>query len=183
MKNYVWFLGSVINDLRCSASTSLFLSIRRPLSAAFAAFTGFELRLTLVKMSFIPATSTTALTAPPAITPVPGDAGINNTSDAQNLVFTTCGMVSFCRFIDTMLCCACVDAFLTASGTDSDFPLPIPTFPRPSPTTTTALNLRFRPPLTTFATLEILTTLSLRGISYVGSSFTRTFLSTFTVVI
>ena len=38
-------------------------------------------------MSFIPATSTTALTAPPAITPVPGDAGINKTSDAQNLVF------------------------------------------------------------------------------------------------
>src|SRR3990172_4381688 len=42
------------------------------------------------------------------------------------------------------------------------FPVPIPTVPSPSPTTTRAEKEKRLPPLTTFATLFMYTTLSLR---------------------
>src|SRR6516164_3188388 len=51
--------------------------------------------------------------------------------------------------------------FLIADGTSFAFPTPKPTTPCPSPTTTSALKLRFLPPLTTFVTRLIETTLSL----------------------
>ena len=44
-------------------------------------------------MSFTPAASRTARTGPPAITPVPGAAGLSRTSPAPNLPITSCGMV------------------------------------------------------------------------------------------
>ncbi len=43
---------------------------------------GFALPMHLVRMSWMPALSTTARTAPPAMTPVPGDAGLRNTLPA-----------------------------------------------------------------------------------------------------
>src|SRR6476661_139843 len=51
--------------------------------------------------------------------------------------------------------------FLMAEGTSLALPMPKPTTPWPSPTTTSALKLRFLPPLTTFVTRLIETTLSL----------------------
>src|SRR5512146_2996309 len=51
--------------------------------------------------------------------------------------------------------------FLIADGTSFALPMPKPTTPWPSPTTTRALKLRFLPPLTTFVTRLIETTLSL----------------------
>src|SRR3954467_3686251 len=51
--------------------------------------------------------------------------------------------------------------FLIADGTSLALPTPKPTTPFPSPTTTSALKLRFLPPLTTFVTRLIETTVSL----------------------
>src|SRR5262245_41822251 len=51
--------------------------------------------------------------------------------------------------------------FLIAEGTSFALPTPKPTTPWPSPTTTRALKLRFLPPLTTFVTRLIETTVSL----------------------
>src|SRR4051794_3799262 len=51
--------------------------------------------------------------------------------------------------------------FLMADGTSLALPTPKPTTPLPSPTTTSALKLRFLPPLTTFVTRLIDTTVSL----------------------
>src|SRR6266513_1400372 len=51
--------------------------------------------------------------------------------------------------------------FLIADGTSFALPTPKPTTPWPSPTTTSALKLRFLPPLTTFVTRLIETTVSL----------------------
>src|SRR4051794_37559983 len=48
-----------------------------------------------------------------------------------------------------------------ADGTSFALPMPKPTTPWPSPTTTSALKLRFLPPLTTFVTRLIETTVSL----------------------
>src|SRR5262245_2043980 len=62
--------------------------------------------------------------------------------------------------------------FLIAEGTSFALPTPNPTTPCPSPTTTSALKLRFLPPLTTFVTRLIETTVSLIS-SCDGSSFSR----------
>src|SRR2546427_5350751 len=58
-----------------------------------------------------------------------------------------------------------------ATGTSAALPFPIPTQPWPSPTTTSAQKLNRLPPLTTFATRLMNTTLSLRLSS---SGLTRT---------
>src|SRR5215510_67687 len=62
--------------------------------------------------------------------------------------------------------------FLIAEGTSFALPTPNPTTPWPSPTTTSALKLRFLPPLTTFVTRLIETTVSLIS-SCEASSFSR----------
>src|SRR5262245_40714527 len=59
-----------------------------------------------------------------------------------------------------------------AEGTSLALPTPKPTTPWPSPTTTSALKLRFLPPLTTFVTRLIETTVSLIS-SCEGSTFSR----------
>src|SRR5947207_2352221 len=62
--------------------------------------------------------------------------------------------------------------FLIADGTSFALPTPKPTTPWPSPTTTSALKLRFLPPLTTFVTRLIETTVSLMS-SCDASTFSR----------
>ncbi len=62
--------------------------------------------------------------------------------------------------------------FLIADGTSFALPTPKPTTPWPSPTTTSALKLRFLPPLTTFVTRLIETTVSLMS-SWPPSIFSR----------
>src|SRR5262245_7348097 len=59
-----------------------------------------------------------------------------------------------------------------AEGTSLALPTPKPTTPWPSPTTTSALKLRFLPPLTTFVTRLIETTVSLIS-SCEESTFSR----------
>ena len=63
-------------------------------------------------------------------------------------------------------------AFLMADGTSLALPIPNPTTPWPSPTTTSALKLRFLPPLTTFVTRLMDTTVSFSSIS-AASIFSR----------
>ena len=81
----------------------------------------FEPKL-LVRTSLIPAASTTARTAPPAMTPVPGTAGIRSTRAAPNLPMTVCGIVpplSWTRFICLW---ASLTPFSTAGGTSLALP-------------------------------------------------------------
>ena len=58
---------------------------------------------------------------------------------------------------------------LIAAGTSFAFPEPKPTRPWPSPTTTSALKLKFLPPLTTFVTRLMWTTLSIIPLSDLSS--------------
>jgi hypothetical protein len=60
---------------------------------AFATLIGFELPSDFVKMSRMPAASTTARTGPPAITPVPGAAGFIKTFAALKSAVIAWGIV------------------------------------------------------------------------------------------
>ena len=68
--------------------------------------------------------------------------------------------------------------FLMAEGTSFALPTPNPTTPWPSPTTTSALKLRFLPPLTTFVTRLMFTTVSFRS-SCDASIFSRVSIMSF----
>src|SRR4051794_12597275 len=111
----------------------------------------------------MPADSTTARTAPPAMMPVPSGAGFKSTDPAPKLPSTGWGIVVPAIGTRTSDFFADSIAFLMAEGTSLALPTPNPTTPCPSPTTTSALKLRFLPPLTTFVTRLIETTVSLRS--------------------
>ncbi len=71
--------------------------LRRPLSAATVACTTLCALLVpsdLERTSWMPADSTTARTAPPAMTPVPGLAGLSSTLPAPTWPKLSCGMVT-----------------------------------------------------------------------------------------
>ncbi len=105
-----------------------------------------------VRMFEIPLDSITARTPPPAMTPVPGEAGRMMTFAAPNSPTTSCGIVpstSGTMISDRLAFCT---ALRIASGTSFAFPSPVPTCPLASPTTTTALKEKRRPPFTTLAT-------------------------------
>src|SRR5690349_1618277 len=113
---------------------------------------GFVEPNTFVRTSCTPTACMTARTAPPAITPVPSDAGLTSTRPAPYLPINWCGsvlLISGTRirffFADSM-------PFLIARGTSRALPVPKPTCPPSSPTTTSAANERFLPPLTTLVT-------------------------------
>src|SRR5215212_8448841 len=89
----------------------------------------------------MPASSRTALTPPPAITPVPSEAGLRSTEELSNLPRTSCGMVVLRIGTSNMLRLARSWPFWMAAGT-------VLAFPRP---------------LTTLATRRISTTLSWRS--------------------
>src|SRR6185312_4754327 len=117
----------------------------------------------LVSTFWMPADSTTARTAPPAMMPVPSGAGWSSTCPAPKRPRTGCGTVvpfSGTRISDFF---AASIPFLIAEGTSFALPTPKPTTPWPSPTTTSALKLRFLPPLTTLVTRLMLTTVSFRS--------------------
>src|SRR5918993_35624 len=126
----------------------------------------------LVSTFEMPADSTTARTAPPAMIPVPSGAGLSSTWPAPKRPSTGCGTVdpaSGTRISDFF---ADSIPFLIADGTSFALPTPNPTTPCASPTTTRALKLRFLPPLTTLVTRLMLTTVSFRS-SCDGSIFSR----------
>src|SRR5262245_37347811 len=114
-----------------------------------------------VRTLAIPASSTTARTPPPAMTPVPSEAGLSSTEPAPNSPVTSYGMVPSVIGTSSMLFLASSMPFRMASGTSFALPRPKPTLPLPSPTTTSALKLNRRPPFTTLATRLMCTTFSL----------------------
>src|SRR5882757_11465106 len=126
----------------------------------------------LVTMFVIPAASTTARTAPPAMMPVPSGAGLSSTLPAPNLPTIRWGIVVPAIGTRIRFFFAASMPFLIADGTSFALPMPKPTTPWPSPTTTSALKLRFLPPLTTLVTRLICTTLSLMS-SWLGSIRSR----------
>src|SRR5258706_10200537 len=89
---------------------------------------------------------------PPAMMPVPSDAGCMKTFAAPCSPTTACCSVPFLRLILTILRRASSMAFCTATGTSLALPLPMPIPPSPSPTTVSAAKPRIRPPFTTLVT-------------------------------
>src|SRR5580698_4874427 len=135
----------------------------RLLSAATVACTtliGFDEPSDRDSTSWMPAHSSTARTGPPAMTPVPGLAGLSRTTPAASSPCTVCGIVL--PILGTRKKCflASSTPFAMAAGTSLALPYPTPTIPLPSPTTTRAVKLNRRPPLTTLATRLIVTTCS-----------------------
>src|SRR5499426_4096474 len=104
------------------------------------------------RMLLTPATSNTARIGPPAMIPVPSDAGCINTFDAPCLPITACCSVPFLRLTRNIFLRASSSAFCTATGTSRALPLPMPTPPSPSPTTVSAAKPSTRPPFTTLVT-------------------------------
>src|SRR5262245_21503270 len=145
---------------RRADSSSAECRLRNASIVAWVTLTGLVEPYTLARMSRIPAASTTARTEPPAMTPVPCEAGLSMTLLALNWVRTSCGIVVPTIGIRISFFFASSTPLRIASGNSPALPRPAPTCPAPSPTTTTALKLKRRPPLTTFATRLIWTTRS-----------------------
>src|SRR5439155_1977060 len=133
----------------------------RPANVARTTLCGFAEPSDFVRMFVMPADSTTARTAPPAMMPVPSGAGFSSTLPAPKLPTTRCGIVVPASGTRIRFFFAASIPFLIADGTSFALPTPKPTTPWPSPTTTSALKLRFLPPLTTFVTRLMETTVSL----------------------
>src|SRR5881296_3250246 len=127
---------------------------------AFSTLCGLFVPSVLVRMSWMPTASSTGRTAPPAMTPVPGTAGLRNTRPAPKWPAISHGIVVSLSGTKIRSFFACSTALRIASGTSWALPRPTPTWPRPSPTTTSAVNENRRPPLTTLATRLMETTRS-----------------------
>src|SRR5690606_5506903 len=125
---------------------------KRASKVAFTTLCGLEDPCDFDNTSCTPTASNTARTAPPAITPVPGAAGIRLTRAPPYFPFCSCGSVTLLRGIRTKFFLASSIAFAIALATSLDFPRPWPTTPFSSPTTTIAENPKARPPLVTLVT-------------------------------
>src|SRR5882762_978844 len=99
-----------------------------------------------------PITSNTARMGPPAMMPVPSEAGSMMTLEEPCLPITAWCSVPFFRDTRNIFRRASSRAFWTATGTSRALPLPMPTAPSPSPTTVSAAKPRIRPPFTTLVT-------------------------------
>src|SRR3954469_6232920 len=73
------------------------LSVARPVNVARTTLWGFAEPSDLVKILWIPADSTTARTAAPAMMPVPWGAGFSRTRPAPKMPVIACGIVVPCR--------------------------------------------------------------------------------------
>ena len=124
---------------------------------------GFEDPWDLESTFWIPTASKTVLTAPPAITPVPGVAGLIKTLEPPYFPFCSWGSVPFSIGILTKFFLASSTAFEIAVVTSFAFPKPWPTTPFSSPTITIAEKPNALPPFVTLVTLCIPTSLSLRS--------------------
>ena len=99
-----------------------------------------------------PATSSTARTPAPAMTPVPGLAGLSITLPAPKRPTIRCGIEPpFVTGTVNMFFFADSPALRIASATSFALPRPTPTRPLWSPSATIALNEKRRPPFTTLA--------------------------------
>src|SRR4030042_2274843 len=148
-------------------TSSGFRSCCSALRVALATLKGLLLRVDLVRMSLIPASSTITRTAPPAITPVPLDAGRRMTVPAPSSPRPRWGRVVPSRCTGMRRFLAASTALEMAMGTSRALPLPTPTIPCSLPTAATAEKLRFFPPLTTLVTRRMDMTWSLSSNSSV----------------
>src|SRR3954447_19488672 len=160
---------------RSRATSTGSLSSDKPVNVARTTLCGLADPSDFVMMFVTPAASTTARTAAPAMIPVPSGAGFSNTLPAPNLPTIGCGTVVPCKGTRIKPFLAASMPFLMADGTSFALPTPKPTTPWPSPTTTYALKLRFLPPLTTFVTRLMDTTVSFKS-SCDGSMRSRVFI-------
>ena len=117
----------------------------------------------LASTSLMPAASTTARTPPPAMTPVPGEAGLSSTRPPPYSPMTSCGMVLSRTATLTRDFLADSEALRMASETSFALPKPKPTLPARSPATMRALKEKRRPPFTTLAHRLMNTTFSLNS--------------------
>src|SRR5205823_10737728 len=81
---------------RRSATSSGRRSCCRPVTVALTRLIGFCVPSDLERMSWMPASSSTARTPPPAMTPVPGEAGLRNTRPEPNTPVVWWVMVDPC---------------------------------------------------------------------------------------
>src|SRR5690606_6612015 len=120
---------------RLAAISDGVLVLNRPFSVARTTLYGLVEPRHLATTSVTPITSNTARIWPPAMMPVPGEAGCIRTTAAPCLTTTVCSRVPDFRLTLFILRRASSIAFCTATGTSRDLPLPMPTAPSPSPTT------------------------------------------------
>src|SRR6266540_3717926 len=95
-------LGAVVLDHRVVESVQAEppdrgLLVLRPAMVAWTMLIALPEPRDLDGMSLMPAASTTARTGPPAMTPVPGAAGLSSTTPAPSWPITACGIVVFMR--------------------------------------------------------------------------------------
>ena len=106
-------------------SSATWRGSRSSCSAAIVALTrliGFWLPSDFERTSWIPASSSTARTPPPAITPVPGEAGLSSTRDAECTPITSWVIVEPCIGTLKRLLRARSTPFWIATGTSLALP-------------------------------------------------------------
>src|SRR5690606_5400234 len=124
----------------------------RPLTVARTRLIGLREPTALASTSFTPTASSTARMAPPAITPVPSEAGCMNTRAAPWPALTVCHRGGPLRSTLRRFLRAYSIDFWSATGTSRALPSPTPTWPLPSPPTFSALKVNWRPPWTVLLT-------------------------------
>src|SRR5919107_1264651 len=112
----------LIDRPRRSATSSGVRRACRPATVALTRLIGFCEPSDLLRMSWIPASSSTARTPPPAMTPVPGEAGLRNTRPDPNTPVVWCVIVAPWRGTRNRRFLAFSTPFWIASGTSLALP-------------------------------------------------------------
>mmetsp|Transcript_36072 Transcript_36072/g.91149 ORF Transcript_36072/g.91149 Transcript_36072/m.91149 type:complete len:214 (+) Transcript_36072:812-1453(+) len=137
-------------------TSSRVCTLASALTVARAVFRGEREPRRLARQFCTPASSSTERTTPPAIQPVPPDAGTSTTRPAWNLVSALWGMVfSPTRGTRITFLRASTSVRLTATAISRPAAQPTPTRPLPLPTMATQRKPMILPPLTTLVTRVI----------------------------
>src|SRR4051794_9106050 len=112
----------LIDRPRSSATSSGVRSDCRPATVALTRLIGFCEPSDLLRMSWMPASSSTARTPPPAMTPVPSEAGLRKTLPEPNWPVTVCVIVEPCLGTRNRFFFARSTPFWIASGTSLALP-------------------------------------------------------------
>src|SRR3954453_18148437 len=112
----------LIDRPRSSATSSGVRRDCRPATVALTRLIGFCEPSDLLRMSWIPASSSTARTPPPAMTPVPSEAGLRNTFPEPNSPVTVWVIVEPCFGTRNRFFFARSTPFWIASGTSLALP-------------------------------------------------------------
>src|SRR4051812_35503432 len=112
----------LIERPRSSATSSGVRRDWRPWTVALTRLIGFCEPRDLLRMSWMPASSSTARTPPPAMTPVPSEAGLRKTLPEPNSPVTVCVIVEPCFGTRNRFFFARSTPFWMASGTSLALP-------------------------------------------------------------